>query len=149
PANGRPEMRRSEFRGGAAAFCMAPSATRARDLRRDGFAPRRHWLKITAAALIALMSLTGHDFTALADDRGGATVDLETRAQGVPQGATQGATLAALEESLGIDALLEVIAREGHAYGEGLDQGMLSGKGSLRWQAVVARIYQPERLKTR
>lgn len=146
-------MRRSEFRGRAAALYKAPSATRARDLRRDGSLPRRHWLKITAAALIALMSLTGHDFTARADDRGSATVDPETRAQGVPQGATQGATqgaaLAALEESLGIDALLEVIAREGHAYGEGLDQGMLSGKGSLRWQAVVARIYQPERLKTR
>ncbi|WP_112309352.1 hypothetical protein [Pseudogemmobacter bohemicus] len=59
------------------------------------------------------------------------------------------AAMAALEESLGLDALFPVLAREGQNYGDDLDQSMFAGKGGVRWQAIVARIYEPGRLRAR
>ncbi|MBJ2152630.1 DUF2059 domain-containing protein [Paracoccus sp. IB05] len=118
--------------------------------------PSRSWPQVAAfAALMAILPMPGGNFAARAEAHGGApTEQVPTERTPAEQTtgeetAAQGATVAALEQSLGLDALFGVIAREGHGYGEGLDQGLLGGKGGLRWQASVARIYQPDVLRTR
>ncbi|SEB90742.1 DUF2059 domain-containing protein [Rhodobacter sp. 24-YEA-8] len=144
-------MQRNEGRRGLAV----------RHLDQGAAYPSRSWPHAAAfAALIAVLPMPGADFAALAEGRDGAgteqapidqapTGQALTDQTGGEDAAAQDATLAALEESLGLGALFGVIAREGHLYGEGLDQGLLGGRGGLRWQASVARIYQPDVLRAR
>ncbi|MCY1128016.1 DUF2059 domain-containing protein [Frigidibacter sp. RF13] len=57
-----------------------------------------------------------------------------------------GAAASALEEAMLMPELLDVMAREGAAYGGDLDRRFLQGGGGSSWQAEVERIYAPERL---
>ncbi|WP_284162791.1 DUF2059 domain-containing protein [Frigidibacter sp. SD6-1] len=56
------------------------------------------------------------------------------------------AVASALEDAMLLPELLDVMAREGAAYGGDLDRQFLQGSGGASWQAEVERIYAPERL---
>ena len=58
-------------------------------------------------------------------------------------------TVTDLETSLGIAELTGILARDGHDYGDTLDEAMFGGKGGPRWKAAVSRIYDPAVLKAR
>lgn len=49
--------------------------------------------------------------------------------------------------ALQLDDMLEVMREEGLAYGDELEAQMFPGRGGARWDAVVAQIYNGDRIK--
>lgn len=54
---------------------------------------------------------------------------------------------AALFDALGIPALLEVMRHEGQSYGNELGADFLPDGGGATWSAVVARLYDPAKMR--
>ena len=65
---------------------------------------------------------------------------LPARAQ-APQG------LDALLGALGMADLVEIMRQEGLAYGDDIEAEMFADRGGARWDAAVARIYDPARMR--
>lgn len=64
---------------------------------------------------------------------------------GLASGAQAGAS--DLAAQLRIDTLLAILRDEGQAYGADLEAELFPGEGGALWQAEVARIHAPERLR--
>lgn len=60
-----------------------------------------------------------------------------------PLSAATKAELDALYDAMRTDELLEVMANEGLAEGEGLQEDMLGGRGGVAWDQILTRIYTP------
>lgn len=65
-----------------------------------------------------------------------------------PLDAASKAELDALYDAMRTDELIDIMASEGIAEGEGLRDDMLGGKGGLGWSAVLATIYEHPRMVT-
>lgn len=52
-----------------------------------------------------------------------------------------------LYDVLGLSELIEVMRNEGQAYGAGIGEEFLPGGGSATWAAMVARIYDTEKMR--
>jgi hypothetical protein len=57
--------------------------------------------------------------------------------------------VAALRQALQLDRLVEVMAAEGRKYGAELAGELFPGRGGARWEAIVAAIHEPERMRGR
>lgn len=61
----------------------------------------------------------------------------------LPLRAEPPARLDALMGALRLPEVLDVMAKEGLAYGDQLEEEMFAGRGGARWKAAVAEIYDP------
>ena len=52
-----------------------------------------------------------------------------------------------LYDALGVDGLIEVMRREGAVYGDGIGAEFLGDSGAEGWAAVVARIYDRDKMR--
>lgn len=57
------------------------------------------------------------------------------------------ARIAALSDTLLMGQVMDVMHKEGLAYGQTLEDQMFAGRGGTRWQATVARIYDPDQMR--
>ena len=55
--------------------------------------------------------------------------------------------IAPLIETLRISDLFEIVRLEGLAHSEELERDMFPGRGRERWPGIVARIYEPDRMR--
>lgn len=66
-----------------------------------------------------------------------------------PTEAPAGATIAALAETLQLDALFDVLREEGLEYGTTLETEMFPGGGGPQWTGAVSAVYDTRTLRTR
>lgn len=88
------------------------------------------WVLATLAAILLVLALMVS---------GGA------RAQDA--GAARGARIADLARVLQVPDLIRVMAAEGAAYGDTLEEELFAGRGGDKWDAEVARIYDPVKME--
>lgn len=67
----------------------------------------------------------------------------------IPVEAPVPADIAALSETMKIDAVMEVMRLEGLEYGSTLEAEMFPGRGGAEWRAVVGLIYDPAVMRRR
>lgn len=71
----------------------------------------------------------------------------QERVQAAPSEQISAEMAQSLEDLLGLDALFEILAQEGRDYGEGVGASFFPGRDGAPWQAKVAAIYEPSRLR--
>lgn len=75
----------------------------------------------------------------------GPMVPEAARAEG--PGVAGGADIADLARALKVPDLIRVMAAEGAAYGDSLEEELFAGRGGAKWDAEVARIYDPVQME--